>query len=85
LTIINTYIPPQSVCPSHFTASISDLLSNPNTILMGDLNAHDSLWHSSIQDARGEALAVEIDDSDCGSLNLDSPTRLPNNSQPTSP
>ncbi|ESN96731.1 hypothetical protein HELRODRAFT_189348 [Helobdella robusta] len=43
LTIINTYIPPQSVCPSHFTASISDLLSNPNTILMGDLNAHDSL------------------------------------------
>ncbi|ESN96755.1 hypothetical protein HELRODRAFT_153467, partial [Helobdella robusta] len=66
-------------------ATIAHLLSIPNIILMGDLNAHYSLWYSNIENQRGEALADEIDISDCGTLNQDTPTRLPNNGQPTSP
>ncbi|ESN91431.1 hypothetical protein HELRODRAFT_165465 [Helobdella robusta] len=85
INIVNVYIPPQSACPPHFCASIADLLEFPNIILLGDLNAHDGLWYSGNSDARGETLAAEIDDSDCCTLNLDCPTRLPSNCQPTSP
>ncbi|ESO02814.1 hypothetical protein HELRODRAFT_174237 [Helobdella robusta] len=81
INIVNVYIPPQFAFPPHFCASIVDLLEFPNIILLGDLNAHDGLWYSGISDARGETLAAEIDDSDCCTLNLDSPTRLPSNKQ----
>ncbi|KAA0202244.1 hypothetical protein HAZT_HAZT004432 [Hyalella azteca] len=81
---MNVYIPPQSSCPPNFRASISHLLV-PNSLILGDLNAHDPLWHSRIQDTRGEELADEIGGSDHGTLNLDTPTWLPTAGQPSSP
>ncbi|ESN94340.1 hypothetical protein HELRODRAFT_69055 [Helobdella robusta] len=77
INIINIYIPPQSVCPFGFSASISQYLAIPNVVLLGDVNAHDALWYSSLEDSRGESLVNEIENSGCGTLNLDIPTRLP--------
>ena len=58
-----------------------------DAIILGDFNAHDALWFSSINDARGSALAEEIRDSAFGILNCDKHTRVPynNTGQPTSP
>ena len=55
--------------------------------MIGDFNAHDDLWHSSIQDTRGTEIAETIGDSNFGILNNDSPTRLPpsDSQQPSSP
>ena len=86
LNIINYYIPPSSSCPQGYKASLQDLLSSSKTILVGDANAHSSLWHSSNQeDTRGSELAEEIKDSSFGVLNTDHPTRLPRGDQPSSP
>ncbi|ESO07572.1 hypothetical protein HELRODRAFT_170118 [Helobdella robusta] len=85
INIINIYIPPQSTCPTGFTASISKFLLIPNVVLLGDVNAHDPLWYSSLEDTRGEALASEIENSGCSTLNLDTPTHLPASGQPSSP
>ncbi|ESO12175.1 hypothetical protein HELRODRAFT_63068, partial [Helobdella robusta] len=56
-----------------------------NVVLLGDVNTHDPLWYSSLEDTRGEALASEIENSGCGTVNLDTPTRLPASGQPSSP
>jgi hypothetical protein len=48
-----------------------------NSLVLGDLNAHNPLWQSRIQDARGEELANEIDHSDHGMLNMDTQIQLP--------
>ena len=87
ITITNVYIPPESSCPNTFNPSISPLLNSDNSIILGDFNAHDSLWCSALQDARGTTFAEEINSSNHGVLNNDQPTRLPSNEggQPTSP
>ncbi|ESO06033.1 hypothetical protein HELRODRAFT_160148 [Helobdella robusta] len=75
INIVNIYIPPQSVSPSGFAASISTFLDIPNVAVLGDMNAHVPLWYSGLEDSRGEALAWEIENSECGTLNTDTPTR----------
>ncbi|ESN91051.1 hypothetical protein HELRODRAFT_182281 [Helobdella robusta] len=85
INIVDIYIPPQSVCTTGFSASILQFLSISNVVLLGNVNAHNSLRYSSLEDTRGEALASEIENSGCDTLNLDTPTRLPTFGQPSSP
>lgn len=84
-TFFNIYFPPVSSCTSSYKPTLNHFLSSKDAIILGDFNAHDSLWHSAIQDARGCKLAEEIGESNFGVLNQDTPTRLPTNGQATSP
>ena len=84
LLIINVYIPPASSCSRDFKPTLTPVLPPEDTLVLGDLNAHDELWFSSISDARGESFADEINSSSLGVINDDSPTRLPTNGQATS-
>ena len=80
--ISNMYIPPQSSCNTeNYSASLSPYLTNDDNILLGDFNAHDELWYSALQDARGTNLAAEIGASGYATLNDDSPTRLFNGTE----
>ena len=45
LHVANVYIPPTSSCPNDYTASIKSLLNLENAVILGDLNAHDEMWH----------------------------------------
>ena len=85
ISIVNIYLPPVSSCSQGYNPDFSSILSFNNAIILGDFNAHDPLWYSSLSDARGSTLAEEIGDSNFGTLNCDKPTRLPSNGQPTSP
>ena len=86
-TLINVYIPPESSCPQGFNPSLNNILPNNDAIILGDMNAHDPLWNSSLQDSRGEKFSEEIGNSNFGVLNTEEPTRLPNNrdGRPSSP
>ena len=85
IKIINFYIPPTSSCDQGFMPSLQQYLPATDSLVLGDINAHDELWFSRIQDQRGSSLADEIADSYYGVLNENNPTRLPTNNQPTSP
>ena len=85
IQIINLYIPPTGSCAAGYTPSLSKFLPTSDAIVVGDLNAHDTLWNSSIQDPRGAVFAEEIGNSDFGVLNTEKATRVPTNGQPTSP
>ena len=88
LTIINLYIPPTTSCSTpNYSASLARYLQNEDTLIVGDFNAHDPLWHSTLTDPRGNDFADEIGDLDFGVLNENVPTRIPTNQdqQPTSP
>ena len=85
-TLTNIYIPPTSSCNTGYMPSLAPFLQlDDDMLLLGDINAHDSLWNSTIFDARGRELAEEINNSNLGVLNDESHTRIPSNSQPTSP
>ncbi|XP_037811763.1 uncharacterized protein LOC119603706 [Lucilia sericata] len=46
-------------------------------LVLGDFNAHNQLWHSSLgEDQRGALLAEQIDESTFCTLNDDAPTRI---------
>ena len=76
LTLINTYIPPSSSCSPGYSATLSNLLSGTATIIVGDMNAHNSLWFSSLSaDSRGDKFAEEIDNSTFVVINENTPTR----------
>ena len=80
VNIINAYIPPSSSCDSNYTASISNLLKLEDSIIVGDFNAHHSLWHSKLQaDTRGNIIANKIDDSNQVVLNEKLDTRITKN------
>ena len=85
IKFLNMYIPPTSSCTQGYTPSLLRYLPSTDAYILGDFNAHDSLWHSSIQDARGSILADEIGSSNFGVLNSEKATRVPTNGQPTSP
>ena len=87
LRIVNVYIPPASSCSTTgYNPSITHLLTNQDSLIVGDFNTHDPLWSSSLQDTRGSHLSNEISNSTYGVLNTENPTRLPGNSQqPSSP
>ena len=86
LTIVNLYIPPASSCDTPgYNPSIAPFLTSTETLIVGDFNAHDELWYSTLADNRGSQFSNEIGSSDFGTLNEDSPTRSPTNGQPSSP
>jgi hypothetical protein len=63
--------------------------SDSDTVILGDVNAHHASWflatNSSTSAARGDVLAVAIENSALCILNSDSSTRLPNNGNSTYP
>lgn len=77
IVLINVYVPPYSSCPPGSTTSIDHLLEQEHGIIMGDFNAHHSLWHSNLnEDSRGTELAAQISESAYGVANDPTPTRV---------
>ena len=85
LLITNVYIPPGSFCNGRYSPPIDHLLTGTDSLVLGDFNAHHSLWHSGTTDSRGNELADSVSISSFAVLNTDSPTRLPDNADPSSP
>ena len=81
--ITNVYTSLASSCNGRYSPPIDHLLTGTNSLVLGDFNAHHSLWHSGTTDSRGNQLALSI--SSFAVLNTDSPTRVPGNSDPSSP
>ena len=71
LIISNIYIPPASSCSS----SIEHLLTTPETLILGDFNAHHPSWYSRSTDTRGKGMDDSINGSNFGILNWDSQTQ----------
>jgi len=53
------------------------LLNLPNNIITGDINAHSTLWHSTLVGHRGRIITDIIQNSDHIAINTDTPTRIP--------
>ena len=85
LIISNVYIPPPSSCSNGNHSSIEHPLTTPDTLILGDFNAHHPSWYSRSTDTRGRKMADSINGSDYGILNWYSPTRVPPNAEPSSP
>ena len=85
LIISNVYIPPSSSCSNVHHSSMEHLLTTPDTLILGDFNAHHPSWYSRSTDTRGRKMEDSINGSDYGILNWDSPTRVPPNAEPSSP
>ena len=85
LIISNVYILPGSSCSNGYHSSIEHLLMTPDTLILGDFNAHHPSWCSRSTDTRGRKMADSINGSDYGILNWDSPTRVSPNPVPSSP
>ena len=77
LIISNIYIPPASSCSNGYQSSIEHLLTTPDTLILGDFNAHHLSWYSRSTNARGKRMDDSINGSNFGILNWDSPTRGP--------
>ena len=84
LIISKIYIPPTTSCTVRYQPSIDHLLTTPDTLVLGDFNAHHSSWHATSTDTRGKNLTDAICSTDLGILNWDTPTRLPSNATPSS-
>ena len=50
IDIINIYNPPQKIIDVH---KYNQLIKNSNLLLIGDLNAHNTFWHSNNTNANG--------------------------------
>ena len=85
LLITNVYIPPASSCNGRYSPPLDHLLTGTDSLVLGDFNAHHSLWHSGTTDTRGNPLADSVSTSSFAVLNTDSPTRLPGSANPSSP
>ena len=85
LIISNIYIPPASSCSNGYQSSIEHLLTTPDTLILGDFNAHHPSWYSRSTDTRGKRMDDSINGSNYGILNWDSPTRVPPNEEQSSP
>ena len=81
----NIYISPASSCSNGYQSSIEHLLTTPDTLILGDFNAHHPSWYSRSTDARGKRMDDSITGSDYGILNWDSPTKVPSNTASSSP
>jgi exonuclease III len=46
LNIHNIYVPPASSCAPGYTPSLTPYLQTRDSIICGDINAHDDLWFS---------------------------------------
>ena len=85
LLITNVYIPPASSCNGRYSPPLDHLLTGTDSLVLGDFNAHHSLWYSGTTDTRGNQLADSVSTSSFAVLNTDSPTRLPGSANPSSP
>ena len=85
LLITNVYIPPASSCNGCYSPPLDHLLTGTDSLVLGDFNAHHSLWHSGTTDTRGNQLADSVSTSSFAVLNTDSHTRLPGSANPSSP
>ena len=83
LLITNVYIPPASSCNGRYSPPLNHLLTGTDSLVLGDFNAHHSLWHSGTTDTRGNQLADSVSTSSFAVLNTDSPTRLPGSANPS--
>jgi exonuclease III len=83
MILTNVYIPPTSSCEAGYVPTIQHLIpAGKLSLLMGDINAHHTLWASSHpEDTRGRIIAAEVEVSDMTVLNTDTPTfQTPRNS-----
>ena len=85
LIIFNVCIPTASSCSNGYHSSIEHLLTTPDTLILGNFNAHHPSWYFRSTDTRGRKMEDSINGSDYGILNWDSPTRVPPNAEPSSP
>ena len=77
IEILNVYIPPTAACRLGYRPSIEFLMEGDNRVILGDLNAHHDSWHSELEnDARGNLLADEIDNTNYCVVNERHPTRI---------
>ena len=52
LIISNIYIPPASSGSNGYQSSIEHFLTTPDTLILGDFNAHHPSWYSTLTDTR---------------------------------
>ena len=83
--IANIYIPARDNTFTHYKTADTDIQHRvqyithiPHSVLTGDFNAHSTLWHSYIDDHRGQLIADVISHSDHITLNTNTPSRVPN-------
>ena len=81
----NVYIPTSSSCAGDYLHSLDHLMMTTDTLILGEFNTHHSAWYSSSTDTRGTLLENMISGSNFAILNWDSSTRLPGNTNPSSP
>ena len=62
LIISNIYIPPASSCSYGYQSSIEHLLTTPDTLILGDFNAHHPSWYSRSTDTRGKEWTTQSTD-----------------------
>ena len=67
ITIANFDMPPRDSTSTHYRTADTDInhciqhITNiPQSVLTGDVNAHSTLWHSYIDDHRGQLIADVI-------------------------
>ena len=53
LLITNVYIPPASSCNGCYSPLLDPMPTGTDSLVLGDYNAHHSLWHSGTTDTRG--------------------------------
>ena len=82
---VNVYIPPASSCNGCYSPPLDLMLTGTESLVLGEFNAHHSLWHFETTDSRDNQLADSISISSFAVLNTDSHTRLPGNADPISP
>jgi hypothetical protein len=80
LKIFNIYIPRLLLVPARYTPDISKILeTGDDALFLGDINAHSVASQSFLDDACGEHLADQIENSNFIILNDNSQTRRPPN------
>ena len=58
--ISNIYIPPASSWSNGYQSSIEHLLTTPDTLILGDFNAHHPSWYSKLTDTRGRIMDLTM-------------------------
>ena len=74
LHVASVYNPPSTEITKE---TMSAIINNVNTIIAGDLNAHNSLWGSSDTDPYGSALETVISELELQIHHTDTPTYAP--------
>ena len=85
ITIAHIYIPPWDSTSTYHKTSDTDILqcipyitNIPHSVLIGDVNAHSTLWHSYTDNHRGQLITYGISNSDHIPLNTNTPIRVSN-------